>query len=90
MKVREGDLSYSEQMIGPFYSACDALKGMHESEDLGNSLDITQICSELKAVEGSDIIPESTLTEKSDHEPTEIVWEKDSTEVLGSGGATGE
>ena len=77
MKVREGDLSYSEEMIGPFYSACDALKGMHESEDLGNSLDITQICSELKAVEGSDKIPESTLTEKSDHEPTEIVWEKD-------------
>ena len=86
MKVREGDLSYSEQMIGPFYSACDALKGMHESEDLGNSFDITQICSELKAVEGSDKIPESTLTEKSDHEPTEIVWEKDSTEVLGSEG----
>ena len=35
-------------MLGPFYSACDALKGMHEAEDYGNNSDINQLCSELR------------------------------------------
>jgi len=30
MNVREGKLSFGDHMISPFYSACDALKGMHE------------------------------------------------------------
>ncbi len=51
MKIREGDLEYNENMIGPFYSACDILKSMHESADLGNSTDIESVCLELKAVE---------------------------------------
>ena len=50
MQVREGELEYGERMIGPFYSACDALKEMHESEDYGNASDISSICIELKAL----------------------------------------
>ena len=52
MKVREGELPYADHMLGPFYSACDALKGMHEAEDYGNNSDINQLCSELRQVEG--------------------------------------
>ena len=55
MKVREGELAFSESMIGPFYSACDALKGMHEADDFGNNSDINQLCAELRAVDGGTV-----------------------------------
>jgi two-component system chemotaxis sensor kinase CheA len=63
MKVREGNLDYHEGMIGPFYSACDMLKSMHESPDVGESLDIDGVCLELKAVQssGSSVGSESSI-----------------------------
>ena len=51
MKVREGSLDFGNYMIGPFYSACDALKEMHESDDFGNNQDIGKICLDLKSLE---------------------------------------
>ena len=45
MKVREGELEFGEHMIAPFYSACDALKEMHESTDYGNSTDVSGFAS---------------------------------------------
>lgn len=64
MKVREGELEYGDKMIGPFYSACDALKEMHESVDYGNSSDIASICAELKAVQtGESTVPVESLEE---------------------------
>ena len=55
MKVREGELEYGEHMIAPFYSACDALKEMHESSDYGNSTDVAPLCVELRAVHGGEV-----------------------------------
>ena len=80
MKVREGELPYADHMLGPFYSACDALKGMHEAEDYGNNSDINQLCSELKQVEGgsgSEEVPSPTASEvepeeRKDEEKTPI------------------
>ena len=53
-------------MISPFYSACDALKEMHEADDFGNNSDINQLCSELRAIEkatGSEEVPSSSTIE---------------------------
>ena len=80
MKVREGELPYADHMLGPFYSACDALKGMHEAEDYGNNSDINQLCSELRQVEGgpgSEEIPSPSASEvepeqRKDEEKTPI------------------
>ena len=80
MKVREGELPYADHMLGPFYSACDALKGMHEAEDHGNNSDINQLCSELRQVEGgagSEEVPSPTASEvepeeRKDEEKTPI------------------
>ena len=80
MKVREGELPYADHMLGPFYSACDALKGMHEAEDYGNNSDINQLCSELRQVEGgpgSEEVPSPTASEvepeeRKDEEKTPI------------------
>ena len=80
MKVREGELPYADHMLGPFYSACDALKGMHESEDYGNKSDINQLCSELREVEGgggSEEVPspsagEVELEKRKDEEKVPI------------------
>ena len=80
MKVREGELPYADHMLGPFYSACDALKGMHEAEDYGNNSDINQLCSELRQVEegaGSEEVPSPTAgevepEERKDEEKTPI------------------
>ena len=66
MKVREGELAFAETMISPFYSACDALKEMHEADDFGNNADINQLCSELRAIEratGSEEFPSSSTIE---------------------------
>ena len=63
MKVREGELPFSDHMIGPFYSACDALKEMHEADDYGNNSDIIKLCSELRSIEraiGSEEVPSSS------------------------------
>jgi len=80
MKVREGELPYADHMLGPFYSACDALKGMHEAEDYGNNSDINQLCSELRQVEGgagSEEVPSPSASEvepeqRRDEEKTPI------------------
>ena len=80
MKVREGELPYADHMLGPFYSACDALKGMHEAEDYGNNSDINQLCSELRQVEGgagSEEVPSLSASEvepeqRKDEEKTPI------------------
>ena len=80
MKVREGELPYADHMLGPFYSACDALKGMHEAEDYGNNSDINQLCSELREVEGgagSEEVPSPSASEvepeqRKDEEKTPI------------------
>ena len=80
MKVREGELPYADHMLGPFYSACDALKGMHEAEDYGNNSDINQLCSELRQVEGgagSEEVPSPSVSEvepeeRKDEEKTPI------------------
>ena len=77
MKVREGELAFAESMIGPFYSACDALKEMHEADDFGNNADINQLCSELRAIEkatGSEEVPSSSTIEV---EPEEIKTQED-------------
>ena len=61
-------------MLGPFYSACDALKGMHEAEDYGNNSDINQLCSELRQVEegaGSEEVPSPTASEVEPEERKE-------------------
>ena len=71
MKVREGDLEYGEHMIAPFYSACDALKEMHESTDYGNSTDVAPLCVELRAVHGGEVsvpLEESAKQEESKDE----------------------
>ena len=71
MKVREGELAFSESMIGPFYSACDALKGMHEADDFGNNSDIKQLCIELRAIDGgtvSEEVPSSSVIEDESEE----------------------
>ena len=80
MKVREGELPYADHMLGPFYSACDALKGMHEADDYGNNSDINQLCSELRQVEGgagSEEVPSPSASEvepeqRKDEEKTPI------------------
>ncbi|MEE3061915.1 MAG: chemotaxis protein CheW [Verrucomicrobiota bacterium] len=69
MKVREGELPYADHMLGPFYSACDALKGMHEAEDYGNNSDINQLCSELRQVEGGAGTEEVPSPSASEVEP---------------------
>ncbi|MAK27971.1 MAG: hypothetical protein CMI22_06360 [Opitutae bacterium] len=71
MKVREGELPYADHMLGPFYSACDALKGMHEAEDYGNNSDINQLCSELRQVEGGPGSEEVPSPSASEVEPEE-------------------
>ena len=71
MKVREGELPYADHMLGPFYSACDALKGMHEAEDYGNNSDINQLCSELRQVEGGAGSEEVSSPSASEVEPEE-------------------
>ena len=71
MKVREGELPYADHMLGPFYSACDALKGMHEAEDYGNNSDINQLCSELRQVEGGAGTEEVPSPSASEVEPEE-------------------
>ena len=71
MKVREGELPYADHMLGPFYSACDALKGMHEAEDYGNNSDIIQLCSELRQVEGGAGTEEVPSPSASEVEPEE-------------------
>ena len=71
MKVREGELPFSDNMIGPFYSACDALKEMHEADDYGNNSDIIKLCSELRSIEraiGSEEIPSSSTIEVNSEE----------------------
>jgi len=75
MKVREGELPYADHMLGPFYSACDALKGMHEAEDYGNNSDINQLCSELRRVEGgagSEEVPSPSASGKSRLSQTQV------------------
>ena len=71
MQVREGELEYGERMIGPFYSACDALKDMHESEDYGNASDISSICIELKALQGGEAPAEPAKTPESEEPATD-------------------
>jgi len=80
MKIREGDLDFNEGMIAPFYSACDALKGMHESDDYGNNSDIDPICLELKAAHN----PQSAVTVGSPSPPPDeeaVMEEEKVTEV---------
>ena len=75
MKVREGELPYADHMLGSFYSACDALKGMHEAEDYGNNSDINQLCSELRRVEGgagSEEVPSPSASGKSRLSQTQV------------------
>ena len=64
MRLREGEMVFGERMIGPFYSACDALKEMHESDDYGNGADISEVCRELKSVD-SEADPEDSLSAES-------------------------
>ena len=75
MNVREGKLSFGDHMISPFYSACDALKGMHESDDFGNNQDIGQLCLELKSLETGlkkEEDPISELDDITDVEPNPV------------------
>ena len=75
MNVREGKLSFGDHMISPFYSACDALKGMHESDDFGNNQDIGQLCLELKSLENGlkqEEDPISELDDNTDVEPNPV------------------
>ena len=75
MNVREGNLSFGDHMISPFYSACDALKGMHESDDFGNNQDIGQLCLELKSLENGlkqEEDPISELDDNTDVEPNQV------------------
>ena len=75
MNVREGKLSFGDHMISPFYSACDALKGMHESDDFGNNQDIGQLCLELKSLETGlkkEEDPISELDDNTDVEPNPV------------------
>jgi two-component system, chemotaxis family, sensor kinase CheA len=76
MKVREGELAYGEHMIGPFYSACDALKGMHESENFGNGSNIDSLCKEFKALESGNTDQVDTGTQNQ----TGIVESSDESE----------
>ena len=48
MKIREGELSFDKGMMPAFFSACDSLKDMHESDDFGQGLDVGEVCRELK------------------------------------------
>ena len=71
MKVREDELPYADHMLGTFYSACDALKEMHEADDYGNKSDIHQLCSELRKVEGAKGSEEAFSPSAIELEPEE-------------------
>jgi len=72
MKVREGELEFGEHMIAPFYSACDALKEMHESTDYGNSTDVSPLCVELRAVHGGGASVPVEASEKMEESQDEV------------------
>ena len=72
MKVREGELEYGEHMIAPFYSACDALKEMHESTDYGNSTDVAPLCVELRAVDGGEVSVPLEASAKQEESKDEV------------------
>ena len=72
MKVREGELEFGEHMIAPFYSACDALKEMHESTDYGNSTDVSALCFELKAVHGGEVSAPVEASVQQDESQDEV------------------
>ena len=76
MKVREGELAYSDSMIGPFYSACDSLKGMHEADDFGNNSDINQLCAELRAVDGGTVANNAPSASTSEGESEEVKYKE--------------
>ena len=86
MKVREGELAFSESMIGPFYSACDALKGMHEADDFGNNSDIKQLCIELRAIDGGTVSEEapssSVIEDESEERKDEENISSETTDLL--------
>ena len=48
MKIREEELPFDKAMVPAFFSACDALKDMHEADDYGESHDVGEVCRELK------------------------------------------
>lgn len=52
MQIREGNLKFNKAMVPAFFAACDSLKDMHEAEDYGNGLDISEVCQNLKAHQG--------------------------------------
>ena len=72
MKVREGELEFGEHMIAPFYSACDALKEMHESTDYGNSTGVSALCFELKAVHGGEVSAPVEASVQQDESQDEV------------------
>jgi len=53
MKIREGDLDFDKAMMPAFFAGCDSLKEMHEADDHGAGLDVSEVCRNLKAHHGS-------------------------------------
>ena len=73
MKVREGELPFSKNMLPVFFSACDSLRDMHEAGDQGASLDISKLCSSLKGLQGGEELSEfPTQTPKDASQPTPV------------------
>jgi len=82
MKVREGELEFGEHMIAPFYSACDALKEMHESNDYGNSTDVSPLCFELKAVHGGEASVPVEASEKKEGSQDEVALAEETEQIV--------
>ena len=79
MKVREGELDFNPRMVPTFFAACDALRDMHEADDHGDSLDVSELCKNLKKLQEGEAVeiisePESDISPETEEEtePPEV------------------
>ena len=79
MKVREGELDFNPGMVPTFFAACDALRDMHEADDHGDSLDVSELCKNLKKLQEGEAVeiisePESDIITEAEEEtePPEV------------------
>ena len=70
MKVREGELEFNKAMMPTFFAACDALRDMHEADDCGASIDVAELCQNLKRLqEGGEIAPAPASAKEAPAQP---------------------
>jgi two-component system, chemotaxis family, sensor kinase CheA len=88
MKIREGDLDFDKAMMPAFFAGCDSLKGMHEANDHGASMDVSEVCRNLREHHGSvadssdDAAPVETFSKQVDESQlAEVVESPDPVEM---------